>query len=74
MGSAIGAVTHEDQYGSFMQGVHDDHYIVDFSPIQMGVLLSFVPLAKGYYVLDNFVLSRFRRAFSIAIKNLIQQY
>ena len=38
----------EEQFGAYMQGVHDESLIFNLSPMQIGVLLTFVPPMKGY--------------------------
>jgi hypothetical protein len=44
-----------------MQGVHDSYPIVDLTPTQLGVLLTFQPVNAGY-IRDNFVLNNVRKA------------
>ena len=44
-----------------MQGVHDSNPIADLTSSQMGVLLTFQPVSKGY-ITDNVVLSNLRKA------------
>ena len=53
----------DEEYGNFIQGVNDDDSIINLSPIQIGVLLTFVPPMKGY-ILHSGVLFMFRRAFA----------
>jgi len=38
----------EEQFGAYMQGVHDDSLIFNLSPMQIGVLLTFVHPMWGY--------------------------
>jgi len=44
-----------------MQGVHDSYPIVDLTPTQLGVLLTFQPVNAGY-IMDNVVLNNVRKA------------
>merc|ERR1711991_1032347 len=59
-----------EQFGAYMQGVHDDSLIFNLSPMQIGVLLTFVPPMRGY-VFHHGALMMFRRSFGIIIKKLI---
>ena len=56
----------------FMQGVNDEMAIVELSPAQMGVLLTFAPPSSSY-VLDPYALNKFRKAMSAVIKVLVQE-
>ena len=60
----------EEQFGAYMQGVHDDSLIFNLSPMQIGVLLTFALPMKGY-ILRHGPLLMFRRSFGIIIKKLI---
>ena len=53
-----------------MQGVNDEMAMVDLSPAQMGVLLTFAPPSSSY-VLDPYALNKFRKAMSAVIKVLV---
>ena len=58
---------------AFMQGVHDNMAIVDLSPAQMGVLLTFVPPSSSY-VLDPYALNKLRKSMSVVVKVLAHDY
>lgn len=54
---------------AFMQGLHDEMAIVDLSPEQMGVLLTFAPPSSSY-ILDSYALNKMRRSMSAVTKVL----
>ena len=64
-----GSAPDPNEYGNFIQGVHDESVIFSLSPAQMGVLATFAPPMKGF-VTNNAVLIRFRRAFHVILKRL----
>ena len=52
-----------------MQGVHDSYPIVDLTPTQLGVLLTFQPVNAGY-IMDNVVLNNVRKALLHCIQKI----
>ena len=54
---------------SFMQGVSEDDSIVNLTPAQMGVLLTFAPPAASC-ILDEYALLKFRQCIGKVMKML----
>ena len=58
-----------EQYGDYMQGVHDESSKLYLTPKQMGVLLTFAPPSEGY-IAHVGALSKLRKSFAVVLKKL----